>query len=164
MTFALRLAEKHDGELGSMLSVRVWLRLLSCAMVIEKRLRRGFETQFGTTLPRFDVLAALDASPEGLQLSALSRRLLVSNGNVTGLVQALKAEGLVETAPVPGDRRAQMVKLTDTGRARFADLAEAHHGWIEAMLSDLSAADRERLHALLGRVKASIARNPGVEA
>lgn len=160
MSAAPAMREKHGGDLAANQSVRVWLRLLSCAMVIEKRLRRGFADHFETTLPRFDVLAALDAHAEGLQLSALSQRLLVSNGNVTGLVQQLRADGLVETAPVAHDRRASTVSLTPQGRAVFADMAAAHHAWIDRMLGDLAPAEHGALHDLLGRLKLSLSRHP----
>jgi DNA-binding MarR family transcriptional regulator len=155
------LLEKHDGALADLMSVRLWLRLLSCAMTIEKRLRRGFAGRFETTLPRFDVMAALDRQPDGLRMSDLSRQLLVSNGNVTGVVQSLRADGLVEVLPVEGDRRASLVRLTEPGCSRFGELARAHHHWVDAMLADLSSADRQALHDLLGRLKLSLANNAG---
>jgi DNA-binding MarR family transcriptional regulator len=148
--------DKHDGDLGGHPSVAVWLRLLSCATVIEKRLRRRFAAQHGTTLPRFDVMAALDRAPDGLALSALSARLLVSNGNVTALVQALARDGLVELRVNPADRRSSIAALTPAGREQFAALAAAHHGWIEAMFAHVGHQQRETLFALLGTVKASV--------
>jgi DNA-binding MarR family transcriptional regulator len=157
------LAEKHGGALADRLSVRMWLRLLSCAMIIEKRLRRGFEQRHGTTLPRFDVMAALDRHPEGLRLSDLSKQLLVSNGNITGLVQGLRSQGLVELTSVASDRRASLARLTDEGRALFAELSAAHHGWIDTMLRDLTLRERELLHDLLGRLKKSVANNSAPE-
>jgi len=95
-TAAMR--EKHDGMLDRSASVRLWLRLLSCTMVIEKQVRRGLSDNFDTTLPRFDVLAALDRHPEGMTMGALSSSLLVSNGNVTALVQKLISDGHVSPA------------------------------------------------------------------
>lgn len=155
MTAAIR--EKHDGELADRDSVRLWLRLLSCATVIEKRIKRRLADQFDTTLPRFDVMAQLDRAVEGMTMSALSQALLVSNGNVTGVVQVLVRDGLVAMAPSPTDGRVAIARLTEGGRRYFAELAEAHHGWIEHMLADLTAAEREALRHLLGRVKQSIA-------
>jgi DNA-binding MarR family transcriptional regulator len=157
------LKEKHGGALADRLSVRLWLRLLSCAMVMEKRLRRGLERRHGTTLPRFDVMAALERHPEGLRMSELSRELLVSNGNVTGLVQSLRRDGLVELTTIADDRRASLARLTDAGRARFAELAAEHHGWVDAMMRDLTLRERQYLHDLLGRLKQSLANNPGPE-
>ena len=157
------LKEKHGGALADRMSVRLWLRLLSCATVIEKRVRRGFERRHGMTLPRFDVMAALDRYPEGMRLSELSRDLLVSNGNVTGVVQTLRRDGLVELLAVANDRRASKARLTELGHARFAELATAHHSWIDEMLSDLTLRERQYLHDLLGRLKQSLANHPGPE-
>ena len=157
------LKEKHGGALADLLSVRLWLRLLSCAMVIEKRLRRGFSRHHGTTLPRFDVMAALERHPEGLRMSDLSKELLVSNGNVTGLVQSLRQDGLVELLPVANDKRASLARLTDAGRGQFTALSAAHHRWVDTMLRDMPARDRQALHDLLGRLKLSLANNPGPE-
>jgi DNA-binding MarR family transcriptional regulator len=154
---AAALREKHDGDLADHSSVRLWLRLLSCTMVIEKRVKRRFADRFSTTLPRFDVLAALDRTPGGLTMTALSGMLLVSNGNVTALVQTLVKDGMVTLTPSPTDRRASIVRLTDTGAAHFAELAEAHHHWIDDMLAGLSRQQREMLFDLLGALKLSIA-------
>lgn len=158
------LREKHDGALSDQLGVRLWLRLLSCTVVIEKRVQRRLADRFSTTLPRFDILAALDRHPEGMMMSALSRALLVSNGNVTALIKTLAAEGHVEMAPSPTDRRASIVAITEAGRLHFADMAAAHHGWIEAMLEGLSREQRETLFELLGQLKLSIAAAPGDDA
>jgi DNA-binding MarR family transcriptional regulator len=148
--------EKHDGHLGGPKSVGLWLRLLSCSMVVEKRLRRRFEALHGTTLPRFDVMAALDRSPEGLTMGELSRKLLVSNGNVTGLVRQLESQGLVSAAAAANDRRASIVALTNEGRTVFADLAKSHHAWLKAMLSGLPPDRQKLLFELLGELRASI--------
>jgi DNA-binding MarR family transcriptional regulator len=153
---AVAIREKHDGGLDDRASVRLWLRLLSCTMVIEKRVRRRLDERFATTLPRFDVLAALDRNG-AMTMGALSQALLVSKGNVTALVQTLKADGLVAMTPSPTDKRASIVRLTPAGTAHFADMAEAHHRWIDAMLSGLGAEERAQLFALLGRLKTSIA-------
>ncbi len=154
---AAAMREKHDGMLDRSASVRLWLRLLSCTMVIEKQVRRGLSENFDTTLPRFDVLAALDRHPEGMTMGALSSSLLVSNGNVTGLVQKLVSDGHVALDPSPTDRRASVASLTKAGKRYLASLARSHHGWIEAMLSDLSGDQREMLYDLLGALKVSIA-------
>ncbi len=152
------LRDKHDGDLGGPQSVAVWLRMLSATMIVEKRLRRRFAERHGTTLPRFDVLAALDRSENGLSMGQLSAKLLVSNGNVTSVVQALARDALVAIQPSPTDRRSSIVALTDAGRAHFAGLAAAHHAWIDAMFAGLTPDDRQALFGLLGRVKHSIAR------
>ena len=153
---AAAMREKHDGMLGRSASVRLWLRLLSCTMVIEKQVRRGLSERFGTTLPRFDVLAALDRHTEGMTMGALSSSLLVSNGNVTALVQALVRDGQVALEPSPADRRASVATMTPAGKAYFDALASVHHGWIEAMFADLSPSQRELMFDLLGALKVSI--------
>ena len=152
--------EKHAGDPGAHAAaadtLRLWLRLLSCTTAIEKRLRRGLDDH-ATTLPRFDVLAALDRAPDGLTLGALGRALLVSNGNMTGLVRTLEADGHLTLAPDPADRRATVARLTPGGRTHFAALARAHHGWVDAMFAGLGADKRAALYALLGELKHSIA-------
>ena len=157
----LLLREKHDGNLGIAASnrdaVRLWLRLLSCTMVIEKRIKRGFADRFVTTLPRFDILAALDRAEAGLSMGALGRALLVSNGNITGLIQTLIRDGDVEMTTAPSDRRTAIVTLTEAGRTRFNALAAAHHGWIEAMFAGVSPAETAQMLALLDTLKTSIA-------
>ncbi len=161
MTEAAAIREKHDGALGDRSSVRLWLRLLSCAMAIEKDVQRRFAAQ-GATLARFDVLAALDRQDDGMTMGALSRALLVSNGNVTQLVQKLAKDRLVHIAPSPVDRRASIVRLTARGRADFAGLAAAHHDWIDALLAGVDAGTRETLYHALGELKRSIAKGQAV--
>lgn len=148
------VAEKHDGALGD--HADVWLRLLSCTMTIEKSVQRVLG-EHGTTLPRFDVLAALDRASDGLTMGALSQALLVSNGNVTQLVRKLAADELVQVAPDPKDRRVSRVRLTPAGRAHFAELAAVHHDRIDALFAALDGEDHARLYAALGALKTSIA-------
>lgn len=157
MTEALAIREKHDGILADRSSVRLWLRLLSCTMAIEKDVQRRFAAR-GATLARFDVLAALDRDPGGMTMGALSRALLVSNGNVTQLVQKLARDGLVRIAPSPTDRRASIVRMTPRGRRDFAALAAAHHDWIDDLLCHMPTGERESLYAALGTLKRSIAK------
>jgi len=152
-----RIRDKHDGAPAMQGGVRVWLRLLSCSMIVEKRLRRRFIEQYDTTLPRFDVLAALERRPDGLTMGELSRALLVSNGNVTALVRQLEAQGHVASRLAPGDRRSSIVALTRQGRVHFAELADAHHAWITGMLAGMGHEDQAALYSLLATFKASIA-------
>jgi DNA-binding MarR family transcriptional regulator len=151
-----RFREKHDGALAGRLDIKVLLRLLSCSMTIEKRLRRRFVEQFDSTLPRFDVLAALDRHAEGITMGALSQSLLVSNGNVTSVVRQLEGDGLLVSKVAADDRRRSIVALTDRGRAHFQDLAEAHHAWIAAMFEGVSEAELADLYDLLATLKQSI--------
>ena len=157
MTELLAIREKHDGALADRSSVRLWLRLLSCTMAIEKDVQRRF-AGLGATLARFDVLAALDREPKGMTMGALSRALLVSNGNVTQLVQKLGRDGLVRIAPSPADRRASIVRLTPRGRGDFATLAAAHHDWIDALMAGMDGEARDTLYQALGLLKRSIAK------
>jgi DNA-binding MarR family transcriptional regulator len=153
----LEAGEKYGGQPHGPLSIRTWLRMLSCTMVIEKRLRRRFIEQHDTTLPRFDVLAALDRQPDGMTMGDLSQRLLVSNGNVTAIVRQLQGDGHIDVAPAVHDRRSLIVTLTAQGRAHFAELAAAHHRWITTTFAGMAEADLQHLFTLLARVKASIA-------
>lgn len=138
--------------------LRMWVRLLACAKIGEKRLRRRFDDEFDTTLPRFDVMAALDRSPEGLRMSDLSRALLVSNGNVTLIVRQLQERGLVEVKADPQDGRSAIVTLSAEGRERFLMLAEAHHRWIEELFAELPEAKVKDLAGALGDVRAILSR------
>ena len=156
MKHVVPIREKHDGALGDRSSVRVWLRLLSCTMAIEKEVQRRFAER-GMTLPRFDVLAALDRHGE-MNMGALSQALLVSNGNVTQLVQKLVRDGLVEMHKPPSDRRSSIVRLTPEGREIFGRLARAHQDWIEQMVGGLDYTQRERIYVALGVLKMSIAK------
>ena len=132
--------------------LRVWLRLLKVTRSVEAELRERMRLGWGMTLPRFDVMAALARSGDGLKMTDLSGALRVSNGNVTGIVDRLVADGLVERRAVAGDRRAMRVSLTEAGRALFADMAGAHEGWLDGILSGADAAGLRALHGELGRI------------
>ncbi|MCF8882576.1 MarR family transcriptional regulator [Erythrobacter sp. SN021] len=142
-------------------SVRLWLRLLTCTRIIEKQVKRRFADQYDITLPRFDVMAALDRHPEGMTMGQLSQALLVSNGNVTGVVQALVRDGYVGVAPSPTDGRSSIVRLTEQGRHCFTGLAEAHQDWIDAMLGGLGHDRQTTLYELLGTLKDTLAAQNG---
>lgn len=129
--------------------LRLWIRMLRASRTIEAELRERLRQEFDTTLPRFDVMAALYRAPEGMLMSGLSSFLLVSNGNVTGIVDRLVSEGLVTRARRNGDRRTSMVKLTDAGRAQFEVMASAHEAWIGELLGGVGEEDTARLAAML---------------
>jgi DNA-binding MarR family transcriptional regulator len=143
--------------------LRLWLRALSFASMVERRVRSRLHVDFDVTLPRFDVMAALYEAPEGLSMGEVSRRLMVSNGNVTGIVGRLAREGLVRRRTNPDDRRSQLVRLTASGRAAFEEMAGVHEGWIASMLSGLSEEEVEQLKYLLGKAKQSVANSDGKE-
>ena len=136
--------------------VRLWLRLLTCTTLIENEVRSRLRDQFEVTLPRFDLMAQLRRVPEGMTLGELSRRMMVSNGNLTGLVERLVASGLVERVRNPEDRRAAFVRLAPAGRRAFAQMAERHAAWIGELLDGLSESDTAQLMRLLGRMKQSV--------
>ncbi|HWU02018.1 MAG TPA: MarR family transcriptional regulator [Novosphingobium sp.] len=140
--------------------LRLWIRLLGCAKIIEKSLRRNFQDQFDTTLPRFDVMAALDRAREhgegGLSMSELSRALLVSNGNVTSIVRQLQDQGLVVSRADPADGRSAIVSLTPAGQTHFTEMAVAHRGWVLGALADMPEANKARLAELLGELKSTL--------
>ena len=145
-----RTTGDHQGEL------RLWLRLLTCSTMVEREVRRRLRLQFNVTLPRFDLMAQLERSPDGMTLGELSQRMMVSNGNITGLVRLLGEHGLVATFTDPADRRATYVRLTAAGRANFADMAGAHAGWIADMFADVDGEATARLMDGLGRLKRSV--------
>lgn len=135
--------------------LKLWLRMLKATRQVEGALRERLRVEFGSTLPRFDVMSALERRPEGLKMSELSRMLMVSNGNVTGIVDRLVAEGLAERADLAGDRRATLVRLTEAGTAQFAAMAAEHARWVDALMAGLDDAEVERTAAALARLARS---------
>jgi DNA-binding MarR family transcriptional regulator len=149
MDIETRLHTGHAQEL------RLWLRMLTCTQLIERNIRGALREKFDTTLPRFDLMAQLERAPEGLKMNELSRRLMVTGGNITGITDQLVNEGLVERMNVEGDRRAYLVRLTSAGRASFEAMAHEHETWITQAFNGLGEKDMAQLHKLLGRVKDS---------
>src|SRR6218665_274835 len=121
-------------------ALRLWLRMLTCTQLIEKQVRSQLRTQFDTTLPRFDLMAQLERVPDGMKMKDLSRRMMVTNGNITGITDQLVAEGLVE-------------RLAPRGRRQFMVMARQHEQWIVQAFAALGEHDIATLHRLLGKVK-----------
>ncbi|MEJ6393109.1 MarR family transcriptional regulator [Gymnodinialimonas sp. 2305UL16-5] len=144
-------------ETASKERLRLWLRFLKASRSIENSLRENLKAEFNTTLPRFDVLAALSRYSDGLKMSQISGVLKVSNGNVTGIVDRLADEGLLVRVPVPGDRRASLVRLTQRGQEEFARQAAAHEAWISEMLSGFDAETARALADDLQALETSLA-------
>ena len=144
-------AEKTDVEPDAKTRLRLWLKLLKASRQIEGELRDNFRVEFQTTLPRFDVMAALYRYPKGLLMNELSEALKVSNGNVTGIVDRLVNDALVNRSPVPGDRRALRVKLNAAGKKEFLKQAARHEGWVDSLLSDVSANDAQLMIHLIDK-------------
>jgi DNA-binding MarR family transcriptional regulator len=154
----LGLGEQHIGREARAgdddhQTVKLWLRLLSCSTQIEQEIRSRLRQRFATTLPRFDYLAQLERHPGGLRMSALTRYLMVTGGNVTALTDQLVAEGWVERSPDPADRRSLIVRLTRVGRTRFLAMAREHEAWLLDLLSGFGAGQREQLYELLGQLR-----------
>lgn len=141
------------------LELKVWLRLLTCANLIEGQVRNLLRENFATTLPRFDLLAQLDRAPDGLTMGELSSRLMVTNGNVTALADALVREGLVLRQAHPSDRRSLCLRLSPEGKRVFDTMTPAHEGWIDLMMGELSRDELARLLDLLGKLKRAARRN-----
>ncbi len=133
--------------------LRLWLRMLTCTHLVETRIRAELRDQFEMTLPRFDLMAQLERAPDGMKMNELSRRMMVTGGNVTGITDQLAQEGLVERVQVPGDRRAYRVRLTPRGRTQFAAMAHEHEAWVVDAFGALSEREIDTLHRLLGKVK-----------
>ena len=148
-TKAVELPEHHGDEL------RLWLRLLTCTTLIEGEIRSRLRSRFDVTLPRFDLMAQLDKVPDGMTLSDVSRRMMVSNGNVTGLVERLVESGHVDRRTSETDRRIQVIRLTRLGRAEFRKMALEHESWIAEVFGDLTPKDVRELMRLLAKTKGS---------
>ena len=138
---------------GDHRALRIWLRLLTCTQLIERRVRSRLRARFATTLPRFDLMAQLERHAEGLKMSELSRLLMVTGGNVTAIVDQLEKEGLVERLEEPADRRAFCIRLTRAGEKSFAEMARAHEAWVVELLAGMSRRDQDELLKLLAKLK-----------
>ena len=125
-------------SVASKARLRLWIRLLRVTRLLDGELRERLRREFNATLPRFDVMAALYRAPEGMIMSEISRFLLVSNGNVTGIVSRLVGDGLVIRAQRRDDRRTSIVRLTKKGRDRFGEMAAAHERWIDELLGGMT--------------------------
>ena len=134
-------------------ALRVWLRLLTCTQLIERRVRSRLRERFATTLPRFDLMAQLERHREGLKMNELSRLLMVTGGNVTAIVDQLEKEGLVERVDEPADRRAFRIHLTRAGEKTFAEMARAHEEWVVELLAGMTRREQDDLLRLLAKVK-----------
>ena len=134
-------------------ALRVWLRLLTCTQLIERRVRSRLRERFATTLPRFDLMAQLERHAEGLKMNELSRLLMVTGGNVTAIVDQLEKEGQVERLAEPADRRAWLIRLTSAGEKSFAEMARAHEEWVVELLAGMTRREQDELLRLLAKVK-----------
>ena len=125
-----------EADADNRAQVRLWLRLLACTSLIGAELRRQFREEFDFTMPRFDVLAQLDREPSGLVLGELPKRLMVTAGNLTPIVDRLVEDGFVTRTPSPLDRRVQIVCMTAAGRRAFRRMAKKHGLWLASLLAE----------------------------
>ena len=140
-------------------ALKLWLRLLSCTNLVEAEVRARLRAEFDTTLPRFDLMAQLERHAGGLKMNELSRRLMVTGGNVTGLTDELEREGVVSRSPSPDDRRAWIVSLTPKGRRSFEAMASEHEQWVLELFSGLDMKTVRQLYAQLGQLRVHVMRS-----
>jgi DNA-binding MarR family transcriptional regulator len=150
------LGHESRGSISDHAALKLWLRLLACTTQIEDQIRRRLHRRFDISLPRFDYLAQLHRRPEGLTMKALSRCLMVTGGNVTGLTDQLEREGLVAREGSPTDRRAWIVRLTAKGRRDFEAMAQVHEQWILELFGGLGAKDLQQLYSQLGTLRVQL--------
>ena len=144
-------AAEHSKE-----SLRTWLRLLSCETVIEQQLRTLLRQNYSVTLPQFDVLSELERAGDPLTMSQLSKELMVSNGNVTGVIDRLEKTDFVKRVRAEHDRRIQYIELTPKGRKEFNRMASRHESWVADLLSELSMTEMNQLQDLLLKARESV--------
>ncbi|MGF6757601.1 MarR family winged helix-turn-helix transcriptional regulator [Paraburkholderia sp. GAS42] len=153
----LEMSTGADSHMG----LRLWLRMLTTTNLVQAELRKRLRADFDTTLPRFDLMAQLERHPDGLKMTELSRRMMVTGGNVTGITDQLEKEGLVVRDVDPNDRRSISVKLTADGRALFDSMAIAHEQWVVEMFGGLDLDEKSRMHLRLGKLKKHLLDNLG---
>ncbi|BCF91728.1 MarR family transcriptional regulator [Paraburkholderia sp. PGU16] len=145
----MEMSTGADSHMG----LRLWLRMLTTTNLVQAELRKRLRNEFDTTLPRFDLMAQLERHPEGLKMTELSRRLMVTGGNITGITDQLEKEGLVARDTDQNDRRSISVRLTPEGRALFDRMAVAHEQWVVEMFGGLDLDEKSRTHQKLGKLK-----------
>ena len=145
-------------------AIRLWLRMLATNRLVETRTRRLLQERYATTLPRFDLMAQLERFPQGLRMNELSKRMMVTGGNITGITDLLEREGLVERVADPVDRRAWLVRLTRAGRKSFVAMAQEHERWVVEAFAELSAREMNAMAALLARLKSHVRSLEGSKA
>ncbi|WP_210543972.1 MarR family winged helix-turn-helix transcriptional regulator [Rhodoferax sp. PAMC 29310] len=158
LTDADELGHEARSELGDHAALKLWLRLLASTTQIEDEIRRRLRNRFDTSLPRFDYMAQLYRQPDGLKMKDLSRYLMVTGGNVTGVTDELVRDGFVTRENSPADRRAWIVRLTEQGRKTFETMAQAHEQWILELFSGLDPSTVQQLYSQLGALRVHVVR------
>lgn len=140
-------------------SLRLWLQLITLTTVVEKKIRRNLKMEFETTLPRFDIMATLERSSKKMTMGELTKKLLVSKGNVTGVVASLVKQGLLKRERDEGDKRTHYLSLTARGRREFAKQAKAHQSWINDYFSGLEKGQLSAMVDQLSKLKETTSQN-----
>lgn len=156
---AQELGHEARAGKGDHAVLKLWLRMLASTTQIEAEIRRRLRERFGISLARFDYMAQLYRYRDGLKMRALSRYLMVTGGNVTGLTDELEADGLVERIGSPDDRRAWILRLTAKGRRAFEAMASEHEQWILELFAGLDAKTVAQLYTHLGALRVQLVRN-----
>ena len=144
-------------------ALKLWLRMLASTTHIEAEIRRRLRDRFDISLARFDYMAQLYRYRDGLKMRDLSRYLMVTGGNVTGLTDDLAHDGIVVRESSPNDRRAWIVRLTPKGRRQFETMAQEHEGWILELFAGLDAKTVQQLYEQLGALRVHLVRNERVD-
>jgi DNA-binding MarR family transcriptional regulator len=148
----MNILDKNIVSRASKSRLRTWLKILKTSNLIEKQIKEKLRDEHNTTLPRFDVMSALYRSSSGLKMNEISGVLKVSNGNITGIIDRLVKEGHVLRVAIEGDRRSNLVKLTNKGIRQFEEYAGAHEAWINVMLKNISEQNSHILIDLLDSI------------
>ncbi len=133
--------------------LRTWLRYLSCGRLIENEIRSRLRREFNTTLPRYEVMAQLEQFPHGIKMSDLSRHMMVTNGNITGIADQLIKDGLVQRIKLPSDRRSSILKLTKKGLQQLHAISAAHNEWVCDVFGKLSDTHLNAMMSSLDELK-----------
>ena len=136
--------------------LRLWLRIVSCTQLVEQEIRTMLREKFDMTLPRFELLSALDRVADGLTMSELSRWLMVSKGNVTGIAERLSEDGFIVREPTPTDRRSFVVTMTEKGRKAYKEMELEYEKLLDKLFDDLTLDDSDMFAGMLAKIKESV--------
>ena len=133
--------------------LRLWLRIVSCTQMVEQEVRSMLRDKYDSTLPRFELLSALDRVPDGLSMGELSGWLMVTKGNVTGIAERLSEDGFIKRNPTPTDRRSFCVTLTPKGKKIYKEMEEDYESLLDKLFTDVSLDDSDTFTGVLAKVK-----------
>ena len=156
---AQQKSKSNQQKIRSKTLLSLWLRLLACESIVEQQLRTKLRESFSITLPQFDVLAELERFDKPLSMTELSKNLMVSNGNVTGVVDRLVKENFVKRIPSEYDKRVYLIELTENGKIAFDDISTQHEQWIRDMFEDMTLNDIDMMLKLLTKTYIQLKQN-----